>query len=62
MVNEDSVKNGKVRSSSPVSLNPPASSNGQGQPGSESSEDEREGIISQLVYLRDRVGSYIQQF
>jgi len=45
MVNEDSVKNGKVRSSSPVSLNPPASSNGQGQPGSESSEDEREGRI-----------------
>ena len=44
MVNEDGVKNGKE---SVVTLNP-ASSNGQGgggggQPGSESSEDEREG-------------------
>jgi len=46
MVNEDGVKNGKE---SVVTLNP-ASSNGQGgggggQPGSESSEDEREGRI-----------------
>ena len=51
MVNEDGVKNGKE---SVVTLNP-ASSNGQGgggggQPGSESSEDEREGT-NLLPYL-----------
>jgi len=47
MVNEaasgDSVKNGKARPGSPVTLNAPGSSNGQG--GSESSDDENQGRI-----------------